>query len=121
MVAPSERARTVHKAPAIPLVLSPEETIMKTFKSPTTSQIARVLITSSGLPTVELPETVAYDFGVTPRSVENALRRLEDAGMITWHRKGRFGARRPFWPVTVHADHAGWAEVRFDAAVEVTS
>jgi len=80
-------------------------------QSPTTIHIARVLITSPGLPHVELLESIADELGVTRRSVENGLRRLEEDGLITWHRKTRGGTRRPFWTVTVHTDAPNWEAV----------
>lgn len=61
---------------------------------------------------VHLPETTADDIGVTRRSVENSLTAFERAGAITWHRKSKFGTRRPYWVVAVHTDHPMWAELR---------
>ncbi len=69
--------------------------------TPLQKEVARIL--ASWPPAVEahLPEATADQLGVTRRSVENALRRLEDHGAIRWHRKGPGGIRRPFYLVTV--------------------
>lgn len=48
-----------------------------------------------------IPESIADELGVTRRAVEWTLARLEEEGVITWHRKTRGGRRRPWWPVTV--------------------
>ncbi len=48
-----------------------------------------------------IPESFADELGVTRRAVEWTLARLEEEGLITWHRKTRGGRRRPWWPVTV--------------------
>jgi hypothetical protein len=53
--------------------------------------------------TAVLPESIADDLGVTRRAVEWTLARLEEDGVVRWHRKTRGGLRRPWWPVTVLA------------------
>lgn len=53
-----------------------------------------------GVPT-QLEESIADDLGVTRRSVETALTRFEQLGLIEWRRKTRGGHRRPWWDVTV--------------------
>lgn len=50
-----------------------------------------------------LPESLADELGVTRRAVEWTLARLEEEGLVKWHRKSRGGHRRPWWPVTVLA------------------
>jgi DNA-binding MarR family transcriptional regulator len=75
--------------------------------SPTRRRVAEA-IAAAGTIHVNLPEALADDIGVTRRSVENALRALEKAGAITWHRKQPFGERRPFWIVDVTPDHWLW-------------
>jgi predicted ArsR family transcriptional regulator len=50
-----------------------------------------------------LPESIADELGVTRRAVEWTLARLEEEGLVKWHRKSPGGHRRPWWPVTVLA------------------
>jgi hypothetical protein len=73
-----------------------------------TVRVARSLITHPDVPHVELPEAVAQTLGVTVRSIDNALRRLDEVGAITWVRKARGGRHRPYWLVTVHDDAPVW-------------
>lgn len=53
-----------------------------------------------GVPT-RLEERIADELGITRRSVETALVRFEQIGLIEWRRKTRGGYRRPWWEVTV--------------------
>jgi GTP-sensing pleiotropic transcriptional regulator CodY len=48
-----------------------------------------------------VPEVLADEWGVSRRSVELALVKLEEAGVLVWHRKSRGGVRRPYWVVSV--------------------
>ena len=69
--------------------------------TPTQREIAEVLShLDPGVPT-QLQESIADELGITRRSVETALTRFEEFGLITWQRKTRGGRRRPWWDVTV--------------------
>lgn len=56
---------------------------------------------TTGSSTIDLPESIADRVGVTRRSIEITLTRLEEAGVIVWHRKRAGGIRRPWWRVEV--------------------
>jgi predicted ArsR family transcriptional regulator len=68
---------------------------------PIREEILAVLATLPTGSTSVIPESVADELGVTRRAVEWTLARLEEEGVIVWHRKTRGGRRRPWWPVTV--------------------
>jgi hypothetical protein len=77
--------------------------------SPNRDAIVEAIANDPGFPSVNLPEVVADELGISRRTAQNKLTGLEQAGAITWHRKVPGGKRRPYWVLPVHTDHPVWA------------
>jgi predicted transcriptional regulator len=77
--------------------------------SPNRDAIVEAIAADPGFPSVNLPELVADELGISRRTVQYQLAALEKAGAITWHRKTTGKARLPYWVLSVHVDHPVWA------------